>query len=114
MQCVPKLSPFGPNENPVPVAFAVEWNSAMLPGVGELSLTGLPALIALEHGFALFNKSLHRLAVIGRHRGADQALRLMVARGRKIDQQGFVEIVLHVAQRDRRPFRYRFCERKGL
>jgi GNAT superfamily N-acetyltransferase len=49
-----------------------------------------------EHRLALFNKSLHRLAVIRRHRGADQALGLMVARGSKIEQQGFVEIILHV------------------
>ncbi len=38
----------------------------------------------------------------------------MVARGGEIEQQGFVEIVLHVAQRDRRPFGHRFGERKGL
>ena len=38
----------------------------------------------------------------------------MVACGRKIEQQGFVEIVLHVAQRQRRPFRHRFRKGKGF
>ena len=48
------------------------------------------------------------------HGGADQASRFVVARGRKIEQQGFVEIVLHVAQRDGRPFRHRSGQRKRL
>src|ERR1700674_5715618 len=51
----------------------------------------------LEHRFPLFNKGLHRLAMVSGHGGADQPFRLMIARRCKIEQQGFVEIVLHVA-----------------
>ena len=41
-------------------------------------------------------------------------LGLVIARGGEIEHQGFVEIVLHVADRDRRPFGDRFGERKGF
>ena len=58
------------------------------------------AYIPPEHRLALVDEGLHRLAVIGGHGGADQALGLVVAGGGEIEQQGFVEIVLHVAQRN--------------
>src|SRR6267142_5619177 len=67
-----------------------------------------------EHRLALVNKRLHGLLVIRRRRQTDQAFRLVVARGGEVEQQGFVEIVFHVTQGNRRPFRHRFGERKSL
>src|SRR5436305_788628 len=58
--------------------------------------------------------SARRCLVMRGDGGADQALGLVVARGGKIGQQGFVEIVLHVAQRDGWPLGKRFCQRKRL
>ena len=44
----------------------------------------------------------------------DQALGLTIARGGEIDMQGVVEIVLHVAHRERWTFGDRLGEREGL
>ena len=81
------------------------------PGSGHpepgLSMAG-------EHRLALVDKRLHGFLVIGRHLGSDHALGLMVARGGEIEHQGFVEIVLHIADRDRRSFGDRFGEREGF
>ncbi len=45
---------------------------------------------------------------------AHQAFGLVVAGGGEIEQQRFVKIVLHVAQRERRAFGHRFGQRKGF
>src|SRR4051794_14732548 len=67
---------------------------------------------SLEHRLAFVDERLHRLLVVRGHGGADQAFGLVVARGGKIEQQGFVQIVLHVAQRNGRPFGKRSCQRE--
>ena len=38
----------------------------------------------------------------------------MIAGGGEIDQQGFIEIILHIAHRDGRPVGHRFGKRKSL
>ena len=52
---------------------------------GELSRQEVSASIPLERCLALFDKHLHGLAVVRRHRGADQAFGLVVARGGEIE-----------------------------
>ena len=64
------------------------------------------SLVSPKHRLALVDEGLHRLFVVRGHGGADQAFGFVVARGGEIEQQGFVEIVLHVAQRNGRPFRH--------
>ncbi len=67
-----------------------------------------------EHRLALFDERLHRLAMIRGHGGADQPFGFVIARRGEIEQQGFVEIVFHVAQSDGRAFGDRFGQRKGF
>src|SRR5260370_25502675 len=69
---------------------------------------------SLKHRLALLDKGLHGFAMVRRRRQADQARGFVVAGGGEIEQQGFVEIVLHVAQRQRRPLGHRFRQRKGF
>ena len=81
---------------------------------GKMASSAFDRLSPDEHRLPLLHERPHRLLVILGARGLHQPLGLAVERGRIVDVQRVVEIVLHVAQRHPRTLGQRLGEGEGL
>src|SRR6187402_2535432 len=87
---------------PIPVSFCIIQAAANCPQRSARSWISRGRLLPREHRLPLLDERLHGLLVIGGRGQADQAFGFVVARGLEVKEHGFVEIVLHVAQREAR------------